>query len=145
MSVRPGVNQAEVAALFRQMNLLPDRVNRNIMTGAVRAGAKGLQDEVKARVPYELGFLQDAIKIKTKTKQTWSRASVYVKKVVLENGKMAKSTTQYAYYQEYGTKNMPSSPFFRPVLELNKQKVVEDARRYFVPRFIREKRRLGLE
>lgn len=52
-----------LADLQKFLDELPAKVERKIMRGALRAGAKVVQDEIKATIPVRSGLLRDGIKL----------------------------------------------------------------------------------
>ena len=115
----------------RLLRTLPVKLQRSVVTGAARAGAATVRSEVRERVAKDSKTLEKSISIKKRrTKKNLVKFSVYVKKVELPNGAKAKSTKQYAYYLEYGTKNMNKKPFLRPAYESGGAKTVGAARAY---------------
>lgn len=54
------------AALEKALNELPEKIERNIIRSALRAGLRGIKDEAQARVPVRTGELRNSIKIKAK-------------------------------------------------------------------------------
>jgi len=54
--------------LFAALQELPLKLEINVMRGAVRAGAKILLEDAKARVPVKTGTLKDTLKISTGVK-----------------------------------------------------------------------------
>ena len=67
------VNMADVNIqglddLHRALQALPSRIEKNIMTGAMRAGLNVLKDRAKANVPVLQGALKKSIKVTTKSR-----------------------------------------------------------------------------
>jgi len=50
--------------VLRKLNKLPERIQKNIVTGAIRAGAKPIVKEARALVPKDTGTLKKSIGIK---------------------------------------------------------------------------------
>jgi HK97 gp10 family phage protein len=79
--------------LQEMLNTLPVKIERNIMRSAMRAGAKVLQQEIKANIPVLSGLTKAGIKI-----STGSRKGVITAKV--------KATGKHGYianFLEWGT------------------------------------------
>jgi len=124
-------SQTDFKKLVKVLRTLPEKLEKSVVAGAVRAGAAVVRDEVRNRVHKDTLELRKAIGVKKRrTKKTKVRYSVFIKKVELDNGKVSKNTKQYAYYLEYGTKNMSKKPFLRPSLDSVGQKPVTAAREY---------------
>lgn len=57
-----------LAELDKFLAEFPVKFQRNVMRGAMRAGAKPMQVEIKATVPVKTGLYRDGIKISTSSK-----------------------------------------------------------------------------
>lgn len=55
-----------LSALNDILNSLPEKLEKNIVRSALRAGLKEMRDEAQARVPVKSGALRESLKIKTK-------------------------------------------------------------------------------
>lgn len=55
-----------LAALEKALSTLPDKLERNIVRSALRAGLREMQKEAQARVPVKSGALRASLKIKTR-------------------------------------------------------------------------------
>ena len=73
---------------------LPVKVERNIMRGALRAGANVYKRLVQARVPVVHGVLRKSVRVSTRSKRGTVTASV----------KIGGSMAYYAHMVEFGTK-----------------------------------------
>ena len=51
------------------LNSLPEKIERNIVRAALRAGLKEMKQEAEARVPVKSGALRESLKVKTKINQ----------------------------------------------------------------------------
>ena len=56
-------------ALYKQMQELPLKVEKNIMRGALRAGQKTFLERARALVPVKSGALRKSLRIKTNSKR----------------------------------------------------------------------------
>lgn len=83
-----------VDELRQALRALPWRIAKNVLRGAVRAGAAVVAAEAKRRVPVRRGFLMRSIKISTRAKGGMVTASVKA------GGKGAR----HAHLVELGTK-----------------------------------------
>ena len=89
-------NELHVSGLVELDKLLkelPAKVERNILRGAMRAGAKVFADRAKELVPVKSGQLRDSIKVSTRSKRGRVSATVSA------GGKKA----FYAHMVEFGT------------------------------------------
>jgi HK97 gp10 family phage protein len=82
------------ADLQKFLDSLPADVEKNVMRGGLRAGAKVLKDEAVEFVPVNTGDLKNSLKIKTSSGNGIVRARVVI------GNKMA----FYAHFIEFGTK-----------------------------------------
>jgi len=158
MSKTSGVDQKELEKLIKNLKILPDRVQKNVVAGAIRAAAVIPQKIIKSGVPVDSGELKKAIRVRKvrRSPRGTMKFHIYVKEVELPNGKKTssffgrdttkmKNTKQYMYYLEYGTKSIPARPNIRTALERSGNRPVEASRAYFKPRFEKEKKKLGFK
>ena len=75
--------------LLKNLKTLPEKVQKRVLVGAVRAAAKPIVKEAKALVPVEHGVLKESIgvtKFKTRKKSlVWFQVSPRVEKYRLSN------------------------------------------------------------
>lgn len=79
--------------LYDLLQTLPVKLEKNIMRGAMRAGAKVIADEAKRNVSVKSGALKKSIRISTKSKNGRVSASV----------KAGNKDTFYVKFVEFGT------------------------------------------
>jgi len=140
------INKKEMDKLMKTLKGFPDKVQKSVVTGSIRAGATTVREEIRSKVPRGTGALKKSIYIKKRrTKGNEVKYTVMPRKVVLPNGSKAKDTRQYAYYLEYGTEKMTAKPFIRPALTSVGNKPVTAARAYFTPRFKKLKAKEGFK
>jgi HK97 gp10 family phage protein len=149
-----------LADLQRALDQLPEKIEKNIMRGALRAGAKLLLEDARALCPMgppsgenariyggREGLLRDSIRVKTRSKRGRVTAAV------VAGGKDKKGGgAYYAHFVEYGTTphvikaragkllaigvskvNHPGArakPFMRPALDKNVATSVQAAAEY---------------
>lgn len=115
------VNVKGLSQLQAFLDSLPAKVEKNIMRGAMRAGAKVLREEVKAGAAVLSGQMRDGIKVVTNSRRGRVTAGV-----------RARGPHGYlATFHEYGTKTgLAARPFFRPALDLRGQDAVVAAGEY---------------
>lgn len=80
--------------LDRLLQTLPVKVEKNILRGALRAGAVVIRDEVKQRAPVASGDLKKSIRVTSRTKRGQVSASV----------KIGSFSAWYAHLVEFGTR-----------------------------------------
>lgn len=83
---------AELEAALRD---LPVKLEKNVLRGALRAGAKTFLDEAKLRVPVQSGKLRDSLRISTRVLQGKVMATV--------TAGGGRSAVFYAHFVEHGT------------------------------------------
>ena len=83
--------------LARALKSLPAKLEANVLRGALRAGARVIQEEAKAQVPVDDGRLRDSIRISGGLKRGRASAQVIA-------GGNKKGQPWYAHLVEYGTK-----------------------------------------
>lgn len=86
----PGVKVSGLKELAEFMKQLPEKLQKNVMRGALRAGAKVLEAEAKRGAPVDEGNLKESIRISTRNQKGVVTASV-------------KTDDFKAHWNEYGT------------------------------------------
>ncbi len=118
--------------LLKALKKLPLNIERNVMVGATRAGAKVVSDEAKRLVPVKLGRLKKSIGItKRKTRRGITTFSVSPRKG-------AKLDGFYGRFIELGTSKMTAKPFLRPALEKSVDEVLRASKEYIAKRLPKE-------
>ncbi|MDR7331762.1 HK97-gp10 family putative phage morphogenesis protein [Roseateles asaccharophilus] len=134
---------AELKAALAQ---LPEKIERNIMRGAIRAGLKPLKEQAAANIRSVSGQLADSVRVGTKTKK-----GAVIGTVTAGVSKKNKRP-YYAHMVEFGTKrhiikarrgkllaigvakvDHPGArpkPFMRPALDATQAQVLEGVREY---------------
>lgn len=131
--------------LYQRLEQLPVKLERNILRGAFRAGAKVIADEARRRAPVlqsmdprrVFGALAKSVRVMA----TGTRGGV-VKGGVVAGGRSSvgrgKDKVQadafYAHFVEYGTQKMPPKPFMRPAIDGKTQACVDETARYIKDR-----------
>lgn len=82
------------AALDALLGTLPVKIEKNIMRGALRAGAKVFLDEVKKNIPVDQGALRKSARVTTRSRRGEVTASV----------KVGDKNVYYAQMVEFGTR-----------------------------------------
>lgn len=131
---------------------LPKGIARNVLRGAVNAGATVIKDEAKARAPVYTGDVgkghppAGTLKRALYQKQIREKSSAVLQTffVGVRHGKSAKklkNSTVDAYYAsfvEFGTSKMAAKPFMRPAFEAKKTASVEAIKAYLEKRIPEE-------
>lgn len=65
-----------LSELQRFLDVLPAKIEQNIMRSALRAGANVVKDEAKNNVPVKSGLLRDGLKVSTRSRRGVVSASV---------------------------------------------------------------------
>jgi HK97 gp10 family phage protein len=147
-----------LADLERKISELPQKLARNVMRGALRAGANTLRAEARAKVPVDSGALRQSIRVSARLRGTKATARVTA------GGRARKGDAFYAHMVEFGTQahkisaNMKRAlvingqlvrgeishpgarprPFMRPALDAKAQQAIEDVARYIRERLAKE-------
>jgi len=135
-----------LAALEKQLQQLPDKLAKNVLRGAVRAGAVAIQKEAKALAPQSVAFhrlgagsraveiqpgsLKKGIKVRSAPRKLSEFAItywVYVSKKLW-----------YWKFVEFGTVKMAAKPFMRPAFESQKETATIAVRNYMEKRIDKE-------
>lgn len=80
--------------LERALKELPDKIARNILRAALRAGGKVILERARAEVPVQSGALRDSLRVSTSLRGGVARASV----------KAGSGRAYYAHMVEFGTR-----------------------------------------
>lgn len=84
------INFKGLRELGQALDTLPDKLQVNVMRGALRAGARVILNDAKSRVPVKSGRLRDSLKVSTSGKGGEPKATVRTREF-------------YAPFVEYGT------------------------------------------
>ena len=102
--------QFEVAGLsdlLKQFDEFTDKIERNALRGALRAGAREIANEVKARVPIKTGALRDSVGISTNARKGIITATIKAGGRVKGGSNKGKTGSDrgafYAHMVEFGT------------------------------------------
>lgn len=80
--------------LDRLLQTLPVKAERNILRGALRAGAVVVRDEIRQRAPVDSGALRDSIRVTSRVR----------KGTVSASAKVGNRDAWYAHLVEFGTR-----------------------------------------
>ena len=120
-----------VDEIIKKLQKFPERIQKNVVAGAIRAGAASLSKEMKRRVPKGTGKLKKSIGVvKRKTKdKNLVRFSV---------APQNKKGGFYARFIEFGTSKMSAKPFMRPAFDAKGEDTVKVAQEYIKKRLDKE-------
>ena len=118
--------------LIETLQKFPKNIQKNVMVGAVRAGANVIRDEARRKVPIKTGTLKKSIvSIQRKAKQGEIKFSV-------TPSKGGKNSGWYAHFVEFGTSKMTAKPFMRPAFEQSNNESLEASKKYIAERIPQE-------
>lgn len=124
--------KVDMGDLLKKLRKLPERVQKKVLVGAVRAGAKPIIDEARRIVPKRTGNLAKSIGVnKRRSKGTIVHFSVSPRKGGKYDG-------YYGHFVEFGTKKMAPRPFMRPAFESKGEESIDAVRAYMKKRIEKE-------
>lgn len=143
--------------LLKALERFPARFQKNVVKGAVRAGASGISKEAKKNVHVKYGALKKSIgltqrKTRSKTMIGFAispRKDILVKALVeqglIKKWSVSKNTgfrssnyDNYGGYVEVGNSHMPAYPYLRPAYENMGPESIRLAREYMAKRMDKE-------
>lgn len=126
-------NVQGVDELLESLKQFPQNIQKNVITGAIRAGCKPILQAAKANVPTDSGNLKKSLGIvKRRSKdKTKVRFSVTPRRGGKFNG-------FYAHMIEFGTSKMSAQPFMRPAFDNQDNQSIEEAKKYLAKRIDKE-------
>ena len=148
-----------LSELDKRLREMPDKLARNVMRGAVRAGAAVIQKEAKARVPVaKKAHLLKSYKSKlwkhyrAAKYGTWIQPGNIKRNIKVSPAKKAprgtieyhvyisdkNKNTYYWKFLEFGTSKMAAKPFMRPAFEAQKEAATVAIREYMAKRIDKE-------
>ena len=125
------VNVYGLDEMLSKLHKLPDRVQKNVVTGAIRAGASSIAKEMKHKVPVKNGTLKKSIGVVKRRQKDKSIVMFTVAPRVKKGG-------WYAHFVEFGTKKMSPEPFIRPAYEEKGKDTINIAKQYMSKRLDKE-------
>src|SRR5574337_1737435 len=152
---------AGLSELKRALEQLPKAIGRNVLRGAVNAGAGVIRKEVQAKAPVYTGsvaqghpppgtlkrsvYQKQIRELSSPTKQTFF-VGVRKGKKYRNQGKSGNLSMDayYASWVEFGTSKMAARPFMRPAFEAKKTSAVEVIRDYLAKRIPEEAAKLAV-
>ena len=127
-----GVN-ISMGDLLKKMKALPERVQKNIVVGAVRASAKPMIAEARRSVAVDTGDLKKSIGVNRRKSKDKNEIIFSV-----SPRKGGKYDGWHGHLQEFGTINMAAHPFMRPAYEKQGKGSIEAVRAYMKKRVEKE-------
>ena len=134
--------------VLKKLKALPEKIQKNVMVGAIRASAKPIVKEAKRLVPSESGTLKKSIAVvrrRSKLKHI-VQFSIVPRSKVIKKHQIAKGLKpyDYAWKIEFGNsvdwgnaKNTPI-PFMRPAYEKEGENTIKAAKEYMIKRIDKE-------
>ena len=119
--------------LSKALKRLPGRVQKNVATGAIRAGASSIAKEAKKNLkPHKrTGEIEKSIAVVRRKSNDKNRI---VFSVVPRSSKGGWK----AHFLEFGTSKMPPIPFLRPAYENKGPEAINEAKKYMQKRIPKE-------
>ncbi len=128
--------------LFDKLQRFPVKLKKNVMRGAIRAGAKLVADEARRKAPVlsspdprrVMGALAKSVRVMS----TGVRNGVVKGGVVAGGGKTSvgrgadkvAADVFYAHFVEYGTQKMAPQPFLRAAVDTKVQAAIDATAQY---------------
>ncbi len=129
--VKISVKTEGIDEILRKLKRLPERVQKNVVVGAVRASAKPIIKEARLLVPVRTGTLKKSIGIKKRRSKEKNIISFSV-------APLSKKGGFYGKFVEFGTKKMSAHPFLRPAFEKKGEDSISSAKEYMRKRIDKE-------
>lgn len=118
--------------LINALHQFPIRIQKNVMTGATRAGANVVRDRARQNTPKRTGKLAKSIKtVKRKAPRGQVRFSVSPMKGGRNEG-------WRAHFVEFGTVHQAAQPFMRRAFEQSNNESLEASKKYIAERIPKE-------
>lgn len=132
--------------LEKKLADFPDKIARNILSGAIRAGAVVIQKEArqlapKSDAPHKLGKGSKAVEIQPGTLKKSIKVRLAPRKSrerPIEYWVYVSKKTWYWKFVEFGTSKMSQKPFMRPAFDAQKIAATEAIRAYLAARIEKE-------
>lgn len=135
-----------LADLEKRLLDFPDKIARNILAGAIRAGAVVIQKEARQLAPmsteaHKLGKGSKAVEIQPGSLRKGIRVRLAPRKsrdFPITYWVYVSKKLWYWKFVEFSTKNWSGKPFMRPAFDSHKEAAVERIREYLAARIDKE-------
>jgi len=121
------------AKLIKALNQFPTNIQKNVMNGAVRAGANVIGNKAKTLVPKDTGTLRKSLG--TTKRKSKDKAKIHFSVSPRVGGK---NSGWYGRFVEFGTSKMTAKPFLRPAFEMTEKEALEATKEYIAKRIPKE-------
>ena len=125
---------------FEELDAKLKRLSRGtagkIMRRSLRAGAKIIAAEARARAPRQTGRLAKSIKVRAASTRKRGEVAIVVRTGQSDN--LFVGDTYYGAFQEFGTDYTLRKPFLQPAFEAGKQQAVNVIRQTVSAGIVRE-------
>jgi len=126
-----GIEVNGLDEVLKKLKKLPEKVQKRVLVGAVRAGAKPIIKEAKRLVPVRTGTLKKSIGVVKRRSKNKNLIHFTVTPRKKKGG-------WYAHYVEFGTLKMSARPFMRPAYEKEGENSIKFVREYMKKRVDKE-------
>lgn len=99
--------------LIKNLNSLPDKLEKRVLRAAVRQGANAIKKKAQEFVPVDKGDLKKSIKVSGEK----AKPGVIAFKIRPTENKKKRISVFYGRFQEFGTSKMAAHPFMRPAYD----------------------------
>jgi len=118
--------------LIKSLEKFPVNVQKNVVTGAIRAGGTLIKKEAQLNVSKDTGSLKKSI---TVVKRRSKNKNLIIFSVV---PKLKNKHGYLAHFFEFGTSKMAANPFLRPAYENKGKESIVAVRSYMAKRIEKE-------
>jgi len=132
--------EIDMGDLLKKLKILPEKVKKNVLTGAVRAGATLISKEAKLLVPVKTGLLKKSIGVvkhrKDRRDPTMLSFSVAPRSKFMH--KRQKKHYNYGRIVEFGTSGRAAHPYMRPAYDRKGHETIRAVEKYMLKRIDKE-------
>lgn len=133
----------DTESLLKTLKTLPINIQRNVMVGAVRAGANVIRDEARRLAPIDTGNLKKSIvsiRRSGKVGKGFSMVESNPNNITFSvtPSKGHPNNGWYAHFIEFGTSSITAKPFLRPAFESQADNVLQTTKEYIATRLPQE-------
>lgn len=130
----------DMGDLLKKLKILPDKIQKNVLTGAIRAGATLISKEAKLRVPVKTGLLKKSIGVVKHRKDR--RNPTIVSFIIAPRSKYMhknqKKPYNYGRIVEFGTSGRTPKPYMRPAYKTKGTQSIRAVEQYMEKRIDKE-------